>query len=113
MQVIYYDFPQNLKNIRDIVKSFELDLKCDFKHIIIVNLCFFNEYSEKILDEMEAFNLKNKKILLIFYGMLREGYNSDAQERFLKEHGFYNSKCVWTSVPQKIISALRLANFVL
>mgnify|MGYP001587171704 CR=1 FL=1 len=54
MQVIYYDFPQNLKNIRDIVKSFELDLKCDFKHIIIVNLCFFNEYSEKILDEMEA-----------------------------------------------------------
>ena len=30
MQVIYYDFPQNLKNIRDIVKSFELDLKMRF-----------------------------------------------------------------------------------
>lgn len=112
MQVIYYDFPQNLKNIRDIVMAFELDFKCNFKHTVIVNLCCFNEYSEEILKEMTSYNLKRKKNLFIFYGLLWKGYSGDDQERFLKEYDFYNLKCTWTSVPQRIASALRLANFV-
>lgn len=112
MQTIYYDFPQNLKSVRDIVKTFELDLKYDFKNVIVVNLCCFSEYSEKILNEMASFNFKSKKNLFIFYGMLRKGYNDDDQLKFLKEHDFYGLKCVWIPVPQRIISALRLANFV-
>ena len=109
MRIIYYDFKENMSNIKKITKGFDFDFKPNLCCLTCINIFCFNEHPE-ILDEIKMFKLDQKKSLLVFYGKLFENYNGDDHVRFLKSNDLHC--CIWANNPYLILPALRMAEII-
>lgn len=109
-EIRYFDFDFNLEKIKKITHNFNFCFRYYFPYITCVNIAYFEEHSNDILEKIKKLKLDTKDNLLVFYGKLWETYNGDDYVRFLKENNL--ETCFWADNPYRIKLSLQQKNLI-